>query len=82
MPRLDESFDDIKYKLTINDLTKEEEEDEDNGLSGGAIFGIVLGVLVGVAVLIFGLFILYKCFRKKYLYNDKGLTYIKGSLIN
>ena len=82
MPRLDESFDDIKYNLTINDLTKEEEEDEDNGLSGGAIFGIVLGVLVGVAVLIFGLFILYKCFRKKYLYNDKGLTYIKGSLIN
>lgn len=78
-PRLDESFDDIDYILTQDDLKKEEEEEE-KGLSGGAIFGIVIGVLVGVAILVFAIFILYKFIRKKYFNNDLNLN-MKGPLI-
>ena len=78
-PRLNESFDDIKYILTKNDLTKEEEDKK--GLSGGVIFGIIFGVVLGVAILIVGLFILYKFFRKKCYDKEVNLKSINGSLM-
>ena len=79
IPRLNESFDDIKYILTKNDLTKEEEDKK--GLSGGAIFGIIFGVILGVAILIVGLFILYKFIRKKCYDKEVNLKSINGSLM-
>ena len=79
IPRLNESFDDIKYILTKNDLTKEEEDKK--GLSGGVIFGIIFGVVLGVAILIVGLFILYKFFRKKCYDKEVNLKSINGSLM-
>ena len=83
IPRLNESFDDIKYILTKNDLNKEEEEKEGKkGLSGGAIFGIILGIFIGLAILIIGLFILYKFIRKKLCEKEVNLKSINDSLMH
>ncbi len=59
-PRLDESFDDIDYILTKDDLTKEEEEKEkeekeDKNESSTTLYLIIIGVIISVAIL----FLLY-----------------------
>ena len=80
-PRLNESFDDIDYILTKDDLTKDEKKSEEDKLSGLAIFGIIIGVIFGLIILLFVFFILYKFIRRNKNKGDMDLKDIKGSLM-
>ncbi len=74
--RLEDSFDDIDYIITEDDLI-----DGNKKLSGWAIFGIVIGVIVGVVLLVLGIIILYRFIRKRRNANISDMKNIKGSLL-
>ena len=74
--RLDDSFDDIDYIITEDDLI-----DGNKKLSGWAIFGIVIGVIVGVVLLVLGIIILYRFIRKRRNADISDMKNIKGSLL-
>ena len=81
-PRLDESYDDIYYILSPDDLIEIEYEDnQDHGLSGLAIFGIVIGVIFGVIILVIGGFLLYKYIKFKKTGRDFNFNNLKKELL-
>ena len=72
-PRLDDSFDDIDYILSKEDL-KDEFSLEDSKVKWYIILGVV--------ILALGAFIIYKFVIKKRSQNSPNLNDIKGKLIN
>ena len=79
-PRLDDSFDDISYILSKDDLKEEEnfKEEEDNS---GIKWYIILLIILFVIILLIGAFILYKYIRKKRSQDISKLTNIDGALL-
>ena len=92
-PKLDESYDDITRKLTIQDLIdydnemKEKNGDEDinsNPQNSKSYLGKILigvGILIGVILLIIGFFIIRKCIKKR-IEGESDIYTLKGPLIN
>ena len=82
-PRLDESYDDINYIITEEDLKdiKNEKNNKKSELSGGAKFAITLGVIFGVIILVFGIFILYKYIMYKKSGREFSLKNIKNEML-
>ena len=76
-PRLDDSFDDIDYILSKDDLKEEGKKEEEKGIKWYTILGIVIGVLI----LVIGAFILYKYIRRKKYGDITDLKDVKGSLL-
>ena len=76
-PRLDDSFDDIDYILSKEDL-KDEFSVEDSKVK----WYVILLIILGVVILAFGAFILYKFVIKKRSQNSPNLNDVKGKLIN
>ena len=82
-PRLDESYDDINYIITEEDLKdiKNEKNNKKSELSRGAKFAIALGVIFGVIILVFGIFILYKYIIYKKSGREFSLKKIKNEIL-
>ena len=88
IPRLDDSFDDIDYILSEEDLKEEyyekkddkevdDKEDDDNNVK----WYIVLLIILSIVIFIFGIFILYKYIKKKRNQYTPDINGVNGYLL-
>ena len=76
IPRLDDSFDDIDYILSKEDL-KEEIYVKKNKFK----WYFILLIIISIVILVLGIFILYKYIKKRRINSSPNVYEVKGALL-